>query len=89
VHQELAETLACEIGLSDRAPPVLVPEGIVDPPVGGQGLTRAGEPEFAEGGSKGRPLGPVEVEQGVVDVEENGAESGQAGDWGGGGYLAR
>jgi hypothetical protein len=89
VDQELAEALACEIGLPDRAPPVLVPEGVVDPSVGGQGLTRAREPEFGEGGSEGRPLGPVEVEQGVVDVEENGAESGQAGGSGEAVYLAR
>ena len=79
VDQELPETFACEVRLPDRPPPVLVPEGVVDPTVGEEGRARAGESEVGESGAEGRPLGPVEVEQGVVDVEENGAESGQAG----------
>ncbi len=79
VDQELAEALAREVMLPDRPLPVPVPEGVVDPPVGGESGARAGESEGGEGGAEGRRLGPVEVEQGVVDVEENGAESGQAG----------
>jgi len=79
VDQELAEALAGEVRLPDRPPPVPVPEGVVDPPVGDESGARAGKSEVGEGGAKGRPLGPVEVEQGMVDVEENGAESGQAG----------
>jgi hypothetical protein len=82
VDQELAEALACEVLLPDRSTPVLVPEGVVDPPVGSESGARAGKAEVGEGGAEGRPLGPVEVEKGVVDVEENGAESGQAGFFG-------
>ena len=89
VDQELAEALAREVGLPDLAPPVQVPEGIVDLPVGDESRARTGEPEIGESGAKGRPLGPVEVEQGVVDVEENGAESGQAGIGEEAVYLAR
>ena len=88
VDQELAEALAREVKLPDRSAPVLVPEGVVDPSIGGESGARTGEPEVGEGGAEGRPLGPVEVEQGVVDVEENGAKSGQAG-FRGRGYLAR
>jgi hypothetical protein len=36
-----------------------------------------------ESGAERGPLGPVEIEQGVIEVEEDGAETGQ------GGYLAR
>jgi len=84
MDQELAEALAREVRLPDGSPPVLVPEGVVDTPVGGESGARAGKSEVGEGGAEGRPLGPVEVEQGVVDVEEDGAESGQAGFPGGG-----
>ena len=79
VDQELAEALAREVRLPDRPPPVLVPEGVVDAPVCDESGAREGKSEVGEGGAEGRPLGPVEVEQGVIDVEEDGADSDQAG----------
>ena len=79
VDEELPEALAREVALADRPSPVLLPEDVVDPPVGGEGPGRAREAEAGEGGAEGRALGPVEVEQGMVDVEEDGAETAQAG----------
>jgi hypothetical protein len=55
---------------------------VVDPQVGGERRARAGEPDGAQGLAQGGALGPVEVEQSAVDVEDDGAEAGQ-------GYLAR
>ena len=60
------------------------PQVVVDALVRGDGRRRAAEAEGEEGLPKGAALGPVEVEEGVVDVEEDGAEAGQ-----GTGYLAR
>jgi len=88
MDQELAETLPCEVGLADRAAAVLLPERVVDPPIGGQDPGRERESEIVEGGPEGGPLRAVEVEEGVVDVEEDGAEAGQD-DLSGRGYFAR
>jgi hypothetical protein len=46
--------------------------------VGGHRRPRAGETEGEEGLPEGGALGTVEVEERVVDVEEDGAEAGQA-----------
>jgi hypothetical protein len=54
---------------------------VVDALVGGDGGGRAGEPEREEGPLQGRALGPIEVEQGVIDVEEYGAEMVQGPTW--------
>jgi hypothetical protein len=55
---------------------------VVDAAVGGERGAREGQPQRRERLAQGSALGPVEVEQGAVDVEEDGAEAGQ-------GYLAR
>jgi len=52
--------------------------------VRGHRRRRAGEAEGEKRRAEGEALGPVEVEQRVVDVEEDGARAGQDG-----GYLAR
>jgi hypothetical protein len=79
MDDELAEPLASQGRLGDRAAPVLLPERVVDPAIGGEDSGREGEAEVAERRAEGRSLGPVEVEQRLVDVEENGAEAGQIG----------
>jgi hypothetical protein len=79
MDEELAEALACQVGLADRAAAILLPERVVDPPVGGEDPPRERETEVGEGGAEGGPLGAVEVEKGVIDVEEDGAEAGQDG----------
>ena len=88
MDEELAEALVGQVGLADRPAAVLLPERVVDPPVGGQDAGREREAEVGEGGAEGGPLGAVEVEERVIDVEEDGAEAGQDG-LSGGGYLAR
>ncbi len=88
MDEELAEALVGQVGLADRPAAVSLPERVVDPPVGGQDAGREREAEVGEGGAEGGPLGAVEVEERVIDVEEDGAEAGQDG-LSGGGYLAR
>ena len=88
MDEELAEALACQVGLADRAAAILLPERVVDPPVGGEDPPRERKAEVGEGGAEGGPLGTVEIEKGVIDVEEDGAQAGQDG-LSGGDYLAR
>jgi hypothetical protein len=78
VLQQAAETLAGEGRLRDLAAPERCPQLRVDALVRGDRGTWAGQPEGREGQLEGRALGLVEVEEGVVDVEEDGAEAGQA-----------
>jgi hypothetical protein len=54
---------------------------VVDPLVRGDRRRGAGELESREGFSERSALGPVEIEERVVDVEEDGAEGGQAATW--------
>jgi hypothetical protein len=79
--QQPAEPLARERGLRDLAAPVGGPEVVVDPLVRGDRRGEAGEPEGREGFPEGEALGPVEIEKRVIDVEEDGAERGQAATW--------
>jgi hypothetical protein len=79
--QEPPESLARERRLRDLAAPVGGPELVVDPLVRGDRGRRAGEPEGREGVLEGEALGPVEIEESVIDVEEDGAEGGQAATW--------
>jgi hypothetical protein len=79
--QQAAETLAGEVRLRDLAAPVSGPEVVVDPLVRGDRRRGAGEPEGREGFPEGEALGPVEIEERVIDVEEDGAEGGQAATW--------
>jgi hypothetical protein len=79
--EQAAEALAGERGLGDLAAAVGGPQVRVDALVGGDGRARAAEAERDQGLAEGGPLGPVEVEERVVDVEEDGAEAGQAATW--------
>jgi hypothetical protein len=76
--EQAAEALGGEGLLRRLAAAVRGPQLVVDALVGGHCRRRAGEAEGEEGLPEGVALGPVEVEKGVVDVEENGAEAGQA-----------
>ena len=89
MDEELAEALACQVGLADRAAAILLPERVVDPPVGEEDAGREREAEVVEGRPQGGPLGAVEVEEGVVDVEEDGTEAGQDGLSGGSTWRGR
>jgi hypothetical protein len=79
--EEAAEALAGERGLGDLAAAVGRPQVVVDALVGGDSRGRAAQPEGQQRFAERRPLGPVEVEQRVVDVEEDGAKAVQAATW--------
>jgi hypothetical protein len=79
--EEAAEALAGECFLADLAAAEGGPEVVVDALVGGDGRGGAGEAEGEEGFAERYALGPVEIEEGVVDVEEDGAEAVQAATW--------
>jgi hypothetical protein len=79
--QQPAEALGGEGLLGRLAAAVGGPQIVVDALVRGDRRRRAGEAQGREGLAQGVALGPVEVEQGVVDVEENGAEAGQTATW--------
>jgi len=79
--EEAAEALASERGLADLAAAEGGPEVVVDPLVGGDRRRRAAEVEGEEGFAERGALGPVEIEERVIDVEEDGAEAVQAATW--------
>jgi hypothetical protein len=79
--QQAPEALARQGGLGDLTPPEGRPEVVVDPLVGGDRRGRAGESEREESLPERRALRLVEVEKGVVDVEENGLETVQGPTW--------
>jgi hypothetical protein len=79
--EQAAEALAGEGGLADLAAAEGGPEVVVDALVGGDRRRRAAEAEGEEGLAEGPSLGLVEVEERVIDVEEDGAEGGQAATW--------
>ena len=79
--EEPAEAFPGEGGLGDLASAEGSPQRVVDPPVRGDRGGGAGEAERREGLAEGRSLGPVEIEESVIDVEEDGAEAVQATTW--------
>jgi hypothetical protein len=79
--EEAAEALAGERGLADLTAAEGGPEVVVDALVGGDRRGRTGEAEGEEGFAQRGALGPVEIEEGVIDVEEDGAETVQAATW--------
>jgi hypothetical protein len=81
LSQQAAEALAGESGLGDLAPPERRPEIAVDALVDGDRGRWAGEAEREEGPPQGRALRLVEIEKGVIDVEENGLETVQGPTW--------
>jgi hypothetical protein len=79
--QQAPESLPRECFLGGLAPAERRPEVVVDVLVGGDGGRGAGEAEGEEGLAQRRALRPVEIEKGVVDVEENGLEPVQGPTW--------
>lgn len=79
--EEAAEALAGERGLADLAAPEGGPEVVVDALVGGDRRGGTGMAEGEESFAERSALGPVEIEKGVIDVEEDGAEAVQAATW--------
>jgi hypothetical protein len=79
--QQPAEALAGERRLRDLAAPVGGPEVVVDPLVRGDRRRGAGEAQPREGLAERRALRLVEIEKGVIDVEENGLETVQGPTW--------
>jgi hypothetical protein len=79
--KQAAEALAGERGLADLAAAEGGPEVVVDALVRGDRRGGTGKAEGEEGFAECCALGPVEIEKGVVDVEEDGAEAFQAATW--------
>jgi hypothetical protein len=76
--EQSAKALAGEGGLADLPAAEGGPEVVVDALVGGDRREGARKAEGEEGFAERRALGPVEVEESVIDVEEDGAEAFQA-----------
>ena len=79
--EEAAEALAGERGLGGLAAAIGRPQVVVDAAVRGDGRRGAAQPEGQKRLAEGRPLGPVEVQERAVEVEEDGAETVQAATW--------
>jgi hypothetical protein len=79
--EQAAEALGGEGGLARLPPAEGGPQLVVDALVQVDGRGGAGEPEGREGRAQGVSLGPVEIEERVIDVEEDGAESAQEATW--------
>lgn len=81
LHEELPKALAGEMRRGDLAPAIRLPQRVVDPAVGdvdGSGERQAQRVQcFLERDA----LGPVVIEKGSIDVEEDGAEAGQGPTW--------
>ena len=72
--EQLPEALHLEHVLRDLAAPIGGPERLVDGAVHGEDAGRRGQAVAREGGAQGAALGPVEVEKGAVEVEEDGPD---------------
>jgi hypothetical protein len=81
LSEQAPEALARELGLGGLAAAIGRPKLVVDPAVHGDRRGRAAEAEGQEGLAEGRALGPVEVQERAVEVEEDGAETVQAATW--------
>jgi len=82
--QQQPEALDREARCRDLAAPVALPQLVVDGAEGREGCRAERKGELRERLTERKPLRPVEVEEGVIGVEENGAEA-----QGGNSYLAR
>jgi hypothetical protein len=78
LRQQPPEALVRQDRLRDLAAAERRPQLAVDVLVALDGCRRAAQPEAAQRPPQGLALGPVEVEKGVVEVEENGADAVQA-----------
>lgn len=79
--QETPEPLAGKSRLGNLTPAEGPPELVVDPPVGGVDPGGVREPQRAESPLESGALGPVVVEKGVIDVEEDSFEAVQGTTW--------
>jgi hypothetical protein len=79
--EQAPEALAGEGRLADLAAAVGGPEVAVDALVGGDRRGGARKAEGKERSAQRPALGPVEVQERVVEVEEDGAEGVQAATW--------
>lgn len=79
--QQLPEALPGEGGLGDLPPTVGRPQQVVDPAVGAVSGRRVRKPERPQRPLQGSALGPVVVEKGVIEVEENDAKAVQRPTW--------
>lgn len=77
--QQLAEALHRHVPARDLALGVAPPEQPVDRSVTVEGAAPVAQPESAKGRAQGSPLGAVEVEQRIVEVQQDGADAGQRG----------
>jgi hypothetical protein len=80
-HEQAPEALTRQVLLGRLAPAKGRPQIVVDPTVRGDGRRRARQTQLGEGPTERGALGLVEVEQGVVDVEEYGVEAAQEATW--------
>jgi hypothetical protein len=79
--QEAPEPLAGEIRLGDLTPAECRPELVVDPAIGRADPARVRQPQGAERPQESGALGPVVVEKGVIEVEEDSVEAAQGATW--------
>jgi hypothetical protein len=77
--QEATEALPGQVGLADPALPIELPEGFIDASVFREDRPGGGQPQGSEALTQCAALGTVEVEEGPVEVEENGAGAKQGG----------
>jgi AAA+ superfamily predicted ATPase len=59
--------------------PVELPEGLVDPSVFAENRAGAGKTEVAKALAESAALGAIEIEEGAVEVEKDGAGARQGG----------
>jgi hypothetical protein len=83
-REQAAEALSCQVRLGDPAPPVQIPERLVDPSVLGENGPGTGKAQVLEALSESASLVSVEIQKGAVEVENDGAGAKQ-----GRGYFAR
>jgi hypothetical protein len=79
--QQAAEALLRERGLRDLAAAKGGPQLVIDALVRRVRRAGTGQAERVQGLAQCGALGPVEVEQRPIDVEEDGAEAGQGPTW--------
>ena len=77
--EQRAETLAGQVFGTDLSAAIARPELEVDLAVAGEQGERVRNAETPERPAEGCPLGAIRVEEGVVGVQEDGAERGQEG----------
>jgi len=83
-REQSAKALPGQLLLADPALSVELPEPFVDPSILGENRRGAGQTQVLEALAQSPSLGTVEIQEGTVEVEEDGAGAKQ-----GSGYFAR